>query len=412
MKDLLFLVHRIPYPPNKGDKIRSWNILAYLAERYRVHVGGFVDDPHDWQFTGRIEEIAASTCFQALDRRAATLRSASSLFTGAPQTCAFYSNRALRDWVRRTSEENTVERIFVYSSSMAQYIPDRKAGGCRAVLDFVDIDSDKWRQYADRKPWPMSMIYRREARTLFAYEKAMAAAVDAAVFVSEDEAALFRRLAPGVGDRVHGIANGVDCEFFDPRAVGETPYDGADARRLVFTGAMDYWANVDAVQWFADEIFPAIREAAPDAEFWIVGANPVPEVEKLAGRDGIHVTGRVADVRPYIHHAELSVAPLRVARGIQNKVLEAMALEKAIVASPEAMEGIDAAADEVRVAGDAAAFAGAAIDLLQSADRPAMGGRARRRVVDNYGWVTNLQKFESILEADGPGGRLAAGTGD
>lgn len=398
MKHLLFLVHRIPFPPNKGDKIRSWNILAHLAERYHVHVGAFIDDPHDWQYTGRIEGIASSTFFRKLDRRSGTARSLRSLLTGEPLSCGYYRDRAMQSWVDRTVRENPIERVFVYSSSMAQYIPDTLAAGSRVLVDFVDIDSDKWRQYAERKSWPMSAVYRREARTLFEAEKQITAHADAAAFVSEDEAALFRTMAPTASENIHGVANGVDCEFFNPDVKSDPPYP-TDRTNIVFTGAMDYWANVDAVTWFADDILPKIRAALPDCAFWIVGANPTPEIVKLGERDGISVTGRVDDVRPFIAHATLSVAPLRVARGIQNKVLEAMALAKTVVATPQAMEGI-AALDgtEVFVADDAEAFAERVMTLANAPDLDTVGDRARQRVLTSYGWLTSLQKFESILE--------------
>lgn len=412
MKDLLFLVHRIPFPPNKGDKIRSWNILEHLAGKYRVHVGCFIDDPHDWQFTGRIEEIATSTCFRGLDRRRGLIRSLSSLLTGEPLTSGYYRDRGMATWVDETVKQNPIERVFVYSSSMAQYIPQSLPSEARVVVDFVDIDSDKWRQYAERKSWPMKQVYGREARTLFKLEKRVAGAVDAAAFVSEDEAALFRTMTPGVDAHIHGIANGVDCVFFDPGSAGESPYV-PDRTNLVFTGAMDYWANVDAVCWFADDIFPRIRDSLPDCAFWVVGANPSPEVVKLGERDGITVTGRVEDVRPYIAHATISVAPLRVARGIQNKVLEAMALEKAVVATPQAMEGISAIDnEEVFVAEAAIEFADAVTALVAAPDRDLVGGRARRRVLESYGWLTSLQKFESILEGDVTGDKLPEVTRD
>ena len=412
MQDLLFLVHRIPFPPNKGDKIRSWNILEYLAGRYRVHVGCFVDDPHDWQFTGRIEDIAASTFFRKLDRRRGLVRSFANLLTGDPLTCGYYRDRAMACWVDETVKQNRISRVFVYSSSMAQYIPDNPAADARVVVDFVDIDSDKWRQYAERKPWPMKQVYAREARTLFTVEKRVAAAADAAVFVSEDEAALFRTMSPDTAANVHGIANGVDCVFFDPACGSGSPYDPGQTT-LVFTGAMDYWANVDAVCWFADDVFPRIRAALPACEFVIVGANPTPDVVKLGTRAGITVTGRVADVRPYIVHATISVAPLRVARGIQNKVLEAMALEKAVVATLQAMEGIDATdGEEVFVAEDAAEFADTVLSLAAASDRHIAGGRARRRVLESYGWLTRLQKFESILEGNASGDKLSGVSGN
>lgn len=398
MKDLLFLVHRIPFPPNKGDKIRSWNILAHLASRYNVHVGAFIDDPHDWQYTGRIDEIATSTFFQNLGRRSGTARSFLSLLKGEPLSCGYYRDRAMQGWVDRIVQESSIERVFVYSSSMAQYIPANLSDQSRVVVDFVDIDSDKWRQYAERKSWPMSYVYRREARTLFDVEKQITASVDASVFVSVDEAALFRTMAPAESANVHGIANGVDCDFFNPDVRSEAPY-ATDRTNIVFTGAMDYWANVDAVTWFADDILPKIRAKLPDCAFWVVGSNPTPEIVKLGDRDGISVTGRVDDVRPFITHATLSVAPLRVARGIQNKVLEAMALAKTVVATPQAMEGIAAVAGaEVFVAETADAFADSIFTLASSPDLEAVGDRARQRVLGSYGWLTSLQKFESILE--------------
>lgn len=412
MKDLLFLVHRIPFPPNKGDKIRSWNILAHLASRYNVHVGAFIDDPHDWQYTGRIDDIAKSTFFRKLGRRTGTARSFLSLAKGEPLSCGYYRSRAMQSWVDRTARENPIERVFVYSSSMAQYIPAELAADARVVVDFVDIDSDKWRQYAERKSWPMSAVYRREARTLFDAEKQITASVDAAAFVSEDEAALFRKMAPAESAHVHGIANGVDCDFFNPDVQSDAPY-ATDRTNIVFTGAMDYWANVDAVTWFADDILPKIRTTLPECDFWIVGANPTPEIVKLGERDGISVTGRVDDVRPFIVHATLSVAPLRVARGIQNKVLEAMALAKTVVATPQAMEGIAAVdGSEVFVAEDADAFAETVLAQVNAPDREITGNRARQRVLSSYGWLTSLQKFESILEGTPLDDKLRAVTKD
>lgn len=412
MKHLLFLVHRIPFPPNKGDKIRSWNILAHLAERYHVHVGAFIDDPHDWQYTDRIDGIASSTFFQKLDRRSGTVRSFRSLLTGEPLSCGYYRDRTMQAWVDRTVRENPIERVFVYSSSMAQYIPENLAAESRVLVDFVDIDSDKWRQYAERKSWPMSAVYRREARTLFEAEKQITARADAAAFVSEDEAALFRTMAPAESANIHGVANGVDCEFFNPAVQSDPPYP-TDRTNIVFTGAMDYWANVDAVTWFADDILPKIRVTLPDCAFWIVGANPTPEIVKLGERDGISVTGRVDDVRPFIAHATISVAPLRVARGIQNKVLEAMALAKTVVATPQAMEGIAALdGEEVFVADDAATFADRVLALANAADLEVTGERARQRVLASYGWLTSLQKFESILEGTPPDDKLTPVTKD
>lgn len=398
MQNLLFLAHRIPYPPNKGDKIRSWNLLRRLADDYNVHVGSFVDDPHDWQFTETVAKISASSCFLPLGRRAGLLRSLTGLATGAPLTVGYYRDRRLRQWVGALAENTRIDRVFVFSSSMLQYVPRQLADDARVVVDFVDVDSDKWRQYADKKSWPVSAIYRREARTLLGVEQAGAASVDASTFVSEDEAALFRDLAPDAAERVFGLTNGVDGDIFDPSIASDPPFDPA-AANIVFTGAMDYWANVDAVCWFADDILPRIRAKSPDAHFWVVGAHPAADVQRIGGLPGVTVTGRVEDVRPYIRHAAVSVAPLRVARGIQNKVLEAMAMEKATVVTPEAIEGIEAEiGTDVLVAQGATDFADRVTGLLTGGDAAVIGAAARKQVLRAHGWPASYQKLVSILE--------------
>lgn len=402
MQDLLFLVHRIPYPPNKGDKIRSWNILSYLAGRYRVHVGAFVDDPHDWQYADRVQAIAETTCFLPLVRRKALVRSLRGLLTGAPLTAGYYRDARMRNWVEEISAAVRFERVFVYSSSVAQYVPSNLDPGARVVVDFVDVDSDKWRQYAAKKSWPASWVYGREARTLLALERRISTAATASLFVSEDEAALFRRLSPETAAKTGALLQGVDHAFFDPANAGETPFAPGSAN-LVFTGAMDYWANVDAVCWFARDILPGIRARVPGCTFWIVGANPAAEVLALAGLEGVEVTGRVEDVRPYIAHASLAVAPLRVARGVQNKVLEAMAMAKPVVATPEAIEGITAERGrEVYVETGEDAFADRVVSVLGEGSEAGIGAAARRRVLDSYAWAANLAKIETILEGARP----------
>ncbi|MEX2453636.1 MAG: TIGR03087 family PEP-CTERM/XrtA system glycosyltransferase [Rhodospirillaceae bacterium] len=402
MQDLLFLAHRIPFPPNKGDKIRSWNILEYLAGRYRVHVGCFVDDPHDWRYVDRVRDIAASAHFLPLDRRRGLVRSLGGLFSGESLTRGYYRDLRMTDWVATVAASARLDRVFVYSSSMFQHAPDSLPPGARVVVDLVDVDSDKWRQYADKKRWPASWVYRREARTLLALERRISAAADATLLVSEDEAALFRRLAPASAAKTFGVPNGVDFGYFDPDLACEAPFDPT-GDNLVFTGAMDYWANVDAVCWFADEIFPRIRARMPDCRFWIVGANPSSEVLALRDRAGIEVTGRVEDVRPFLAHAAVAVAPLRVARGVQNKVLEAMAMRKPVVATPEAIEGISAdAGREVFVEGEPAAFADRVVGLFDRAAGETVGAAARRRIVRSYGWAENLRRIETILEGMAP----------
>jgi sugar transferase (PEP-CTERM/EpsH1 system associated) len=246
----------------------------------------------------------------------------------------------------------------------------------------------------------MSWIYAREARTLLAYERRVAAEMDASVFVSAGEAALFRKLAPEAAARVWDVHNGVDTGYFDPARTYPSPYR-AEERVVVFTGAMDYHANVDAVTWFAREVFPLLRRQQEAALFYIVGARPTEAVRRLARLPGVTVTGAVDDIRPYLAHARAAVAPLRLARGVQNKVLEAMAMAKAVVATPQALDGIECrVGEEVIQAADAVALAQRLAEVLEKGADD-LGAAARRRVMEGYSWEGNLRRFESLL-ADAP----------
>lgn len=400
MDELLYLVHRIPYPPNKGDKIRSFHLLKHLAQSYKVHVGAFVDDPDDWQYAEALAKLAGGEIkLLPLNPRIATLKSAIGLLTGEPLSVPYYRDRRMQAWVDAMLATKPIARALVYSSSMAQYLMQHHT--VQRVIDFVDIDSDKWRQYAEKKSWPMSWVYRREAHTLFDYERRVTHEFTAAAFVSEAEAALFKKLAPDCADKVFGFSNGVDTDYFSPDLMFASPFP-ADERAIVFTGAMDYWANIDAVTWFAREVFPGIKRAHPAANFYIVGSRPTTEVQALAHESGVRVTGAVPDTRPYIAHATVAVAPLRIARGIQNKVLEAMAMAKPTVVSEQALEGIEATpGKEILLASDAAAF----VDQVNRAivgQVPEMGVAARQRVVNDYSWPRHLRIVEQLLRGSAP----------
>lgn len=395
MDELLYLAHRIPYPPNKGDKIRSFHLLKHLAQSYKVHVGAFVDDPDDWQYAEALAQLAGGEVkLLPLNPRLATLKSAIGLLSGEPLSNPYYRDRRMQLWVDAMLATRPIARALVYSSSMAQYLMKHHA--IRRVIDFVDIDSDKWRQYAGKKSWPMSWVYQREAHTLFNYERRVTHEFAAAAFVSDAEAALFKKLAPDCADKVFGFSNGVDADYFSPDQALVSPFS-VDECAIVFTGAMDYWANVDAVMWFAREIFPSIKRAHPAAHFYIVGSRPTPEVQALVHEPGVYVTGAVPDTRPYIAHATVAVAPLRIARGIQNKVLEAMAMARPTVVSEQALEGIAATpGKEILLATDAAAFAGQ-VNRAIAGQVPEMGAAARQRVVSDYSWSGHLRIVEQLL---------------
>jgi sugar transferase (PEP-CTERM/EpsH1 system associated) len=399
VEHLLFLTHRIPYPPNKGDKIRSYHLLKHLAQRYHVHLGTFIDDPDDWQYVDKVKSMCAQTHFAHLHPRAAKVRSLAALISDRPLSLNYYQEAGLQAWVNKTLKEQAISRILVFSSAMAQFVMHEKSK--RRVIDFVDIDSDKWRQYADNKVWPMSWLYRREGRQLLRYEREVAREFGASLFVSDAEARLFKQLAPESERKVGFFNNGVDTDYFSPRSDYVNPYPASEAA-IVFTGAMDYWPNVDAVQWFARDVFPVVLTDNPAARFYIVGSRPSAEVQVLASLTGVHVTGTVPDVRPYLAHARVAVAPLRIARGVQNKVLEAMAMAKPVVVSGPALEGITAEpGHDLLLAGDAPQFAAAVSSILNDGDteaRVAIGENARAKVIACYGWAGNLARVDTLLE--------------
>lgn len=401
MEHLLFLAHRIPYPPNKGDKIRSFHLLKHLAQRYHVHLGTFIDDPDDWQHVETVKGYCQSTHFARLNGLQGRLRSLPALAGKRALSLDYYRDAGLRRWVTAQLDAAPISRVLVFSSVMAQYAEDARL--TRSVVDFVDVDSDKWAQYAAKKSWPMNWLYRREGRCLLDFERAVAAAADVSLFVSEAEAALFRTLAPASAHKTGFLNNGVDIDYFAPTHQLANPYASA-VPVMVFTGAMDYWPNIDAVQWFAREILPLVRAQLPQAQFTIVGSRPTPQVLALAELPGVTVTGTVPDIRPYLAHAQLAVAPLRVARGIQNKVLEAMAMGMPVLASPQAFEGISAQPGrDLLVADGAAALAQAAIDLLQDqrpdGARARLAASARQRIEAHYGWERQLSVLDTLLES-------------
>src|SRR6267143_1853636 len=402
MRDLLFLAHRIPYPPDKGDKIRSFHLLQQLARRYRVHVGTFIDDKRDWSHVEQVKKMCGETCFVALHATRARLRSLTALATGEPLTLRYFRSARLARWVDDTLRSRRIERALIFSSAMAQYVERAAADRLRRVLDFVDLDSDKWRQYSQRKRGPARWLYRREAEILFEVERRYAAAFDASLFVSEAEARLFTAQAPEAATRVSVVENGVDTEYFSPQRAYPNPY-AADEAVLVFTGAMDYWANVDAVAWFAREVFPQVLSNFPQARFYIVGTRPTRAVRDLARLPGIRVTGAVPDTRPYLAHARAAVAPLRIARGVQNKVLEAMAMACPVVASRQAADGIRSCAELLEWSTDAPETAARLLlKLLREPAPTALGEALRAHVSRHYSWHENLARVEAILEGEAP----------
>lgn len=390
MGEILFLAHRIPYPPDRGDKIRAYHLLRHLAKHHRVHLVAFADDADDMQRKGGLAPYTAS--------REIVWRSPPNAFTGLravlqrlPVSLVAFANHDVRQAVNSVLAERPIDTIFLFSSQMAQYLPPRPRQ--RVIMDFVDMDSAKFAAYAESGRGPMAWVHRREAALLQAHECRVACGADASLFVSEAEAALFR--AQTAAPRVHAIENGIDTAFYDPAR--RFPTVAGEGPLLVFTGQMDYRPNIDAVTWFADAVFPRIRQSHPAARFAIVGRAPTSAVQALAQQPGILVTGAVPDVRDWLAAAALVVAPLKLARGIQNKVLEGMAMARAVIASPAAAEGIDHAGT-LRVAEGPDLFGDAVLSLLAEPEiAAALGAAARARVIARYSWDARLAPLDALL---------------
>ena len=359
-------------------------------------MGTFIDDPEDWSHQDKVKTLCASTCLLPLHPGRSKRASLKGLWTGQALTLPYYYQAPLQQWVDAVIQREQIRRIVVFSSSMAQYV-ERYPQAYR-LMDFVDLDSDKWTQYARSKSWPMNQLYRREGRRLLDYERHIAATFDASLFVSTHEAGVFCERAPHCAPKVHWYNNGVDTHYFDPSLSHPNPYPPAQIA-LVFTGAMDYWPNAEAVEWFGKTIFPRLRHLRPDLHFYIVGSNPTDSVQQLGSREGIHVTGRVADVRPYLAHAHWVVAPLRIARGIQNKLLEALAMEKPVMASAQAMEGLD-----TQSLGPGCLTATTPEEWITGAQpwiqgSPQRISSHRQWVMRHFDWTTNLRVVDDLLSS-------------
>lgn len=399
MREILFISHRIPFPPDRGDKIRSCNVLKRLAQMAPVHVATFADDTLDM---AEEVELAALTRSYRLIRRVKPLFVAGmqAVLAGKPVSLTAFHDPDLASYIDHILATRPISTIYVFSGQMGQYIPDDFEG--RVVIDFVDADSAKFEDYARKSRGPVRWVEAREARKLRAEEARLARRADVSLLVSDAEAALFTaRLPEAARDaRVAVLRNGVDTASLDPTLVAPEPRMLAcEGPRIVFTGQMDYLPNAQAALRVMDRILPLIRETMPTATFHVVGRGPKDELLQRHGKDGCHVWGRVRDIRTWLKAADLALIPLDIARGVQNKVLEAMSMQLPVVLSREAATGIDAVAGEhFAVADNDAALAAETVRLL-SAPRLAaqMGLSARHHLVCTASWQTALASLGHVV---------------
>lgn len=398
MKRLLFIAHRMPFPPNKGDKIRSCNILQYLSTRYIVDVAFLVDNVSDLIYLDQIKNLSNHVFYDVIKKDKKIKSAIAAFFKNTSISVPYFYSKNIQESLDGYFEKNIPACIFCFSSPSAEYVfksryCDRLKENSSLVMDLIDLDSLKWSQYAERASGIMAHVYHREAKLLAEYEEKIAQVFDGLLLVSEPEKQL---CPPKVREKITVVTNGVDLEKFAP---GKGKAKNGDGPVVVFTGAMDYWPNIDAVTWFVKEIFPLILANESSTIFLIVGANPTPEVLKLSKYKNVVVTGFVEDIRDYIAAADVCVAPLRIARGIQNKVLEAMAMGKAVVATAYAIEGIVAESSrQVLIADTAECFANAVLLLLHDENkRNFLGKGARESMELNYSWESNLAQLDHLL---------------
>ena len=393
--EILFLAHRLPFPPDRGDKIRSHHLLKALANLAPVHVGCLAEDEADRENEHLAAELAASHCMPRRSKPV-SLAGMEALVRREPVSLAAFRSPELQRWIDNLLATRDIAAIYVFSGQMGQFVPKDWSG--RLIVDLVDVDSAKFEAYALERSGPRGWIDAREAKLLRQVESHLAARAQATLLVSEAEAELLRSRTEGIHE-IRALRNGIDCAFFDPAAVEPHPDLAGEGPHLVFTGQMDYAPNVAAVKRFAEAVLPRIRKVHPQARLHIVGREPTDEVLALGQGDGVSVWGAVPDVRPFLAGADMVVAPLTIARGVQNKVLEAMAMGRCVLASREAATGIDAHHGRHWVVCESdAAFVTSALHLLaRPAEREEIASAARDYVLHEMSWGAMLEDLPALL---------------
>ncbi len=412
---VLFLVHRIPYPPNRGDRIRSFHILDFLAQRAEVGLAFLSHQRPSAEALQALQQRCSWVGWAIWGRWSRWLRAGWAFAQGKPATEGLFASPKFRRQLRSWLQNHPPDRVLVFCSSMVQYLKLPGLENVRPVVDLVDVDSQKWFDYACLSGGWRRWAYQEEGRRLRKLERWIGQRAAAVLLSAPHEAALYRQIAPEANIQV--ISNGVDVEYFRPEFSGKlvsvgthglsgasTSGDGGQAR-CVFVGALDYQANLDGLTWFCQEVWPLVCRQRPDAQLMVVGSNPTGGVSRLVYQTpGVRLIGPVPDVRPYLAEAEVVVVPLRVARGIQNKVLEGLAMGKPVLASPQALEGLALQPGrEAEAAGQPSEWAEKLVRLWADPNRRLALGQAGRRFVEtHHQWSQVLQPLAEILALPEP----------
>ena len=386
---IFFICQRVPFPPDRGDKITTFNEIRHLSARHEVHVFCLGDGRGDLDNIPGLSDYAQSVTAVPLNGWTSKLRALMALVTGRALSVAAFAEPELHAAIKRKFIELKPDLIMVYSCNVAQFADHFPQ--VPRIMQFAELDSSRWGQYARRSPIPLRWIYAIEQQRFFAYEHQIAHSFSHSLVCTAVEQRDFERLIPGVP--VSLVANGVDLDYFRSMGSAKRP------RSIVFTGVMDYFPNIDAVIWFCEEVLPLIHARMPEASFVICGSRPVRAVRQLAKRQGVSVTGRVSDTRPYLDSAEVFVAPLRMARGIQNKLLEALAMGLPCVASSTAASGTVVPVGEgILAANEPKEFAEHVLHLLLEEEfRFNMARKARAAAEANYQWDVQMVSLDRVI---------------
>lgn len=402
---ILFLAHRVPYPPDKGEKIRAYHELRFIAARHDVHLFAFADGKERDVALPALSKLCQRVHLEDLPKHVATLKAMTSLLTAKPFTNAYFFSNRLATAIRAAMSNNRYDAVFVYCSAMAPYVVGSST--IPVIVDFVDSDASKWAQYAQRSRFPLSWLYRREAALLGEHERKIARTARLCLAATSLETEAIdpeNKLSLRVLENGVSVPEGLSVEVPDEIA--------ALGSYVVFVGQMDYRPNVDAVSYFADEILPDVRKAHPELKFLVVGRNPTGSVRRLAKRPGVVVTGTVPDVHPYLYGAAAAVAPFRICQGVQNKILEALAIGLPVVCTPRPARAIGGNAGEfLFIAQSPSEFSRTLITIL---DDPKGAREKSRHGVDfvrrRFNWDSNLAHLEDWLREAVNEGNVSAGS--
>jgi sugar transferase (PEP-CTERM/EpsH1 system associated) len=387
---ILYVCHRFPFPPKRGGKIRPFNMIKHLSQKNEVTVASLVRSTQEAKEGEGLAKHCAHYEMGMVRDPIQILRMLTRLPTTTPSSMAYFYSPAIARRVRELLASDRFDLIFVHCSSVAQYV--EQVTGVPKILDFGDMDSQKWREYVRYKPFPLSLGYRLEAAKLERAEKRLTRRFDLCTATTRAEWQTLESYGTGVAS--DWFPNGVDSDHFAPT---DEPYD---PDTIAFVGRMDYYPNQECMFDFCARILPPLQSKRPGLKLLIVGADPSPAVRRLAALPGVTVTGSVADVRPYLRRAALMVAPLRIARGTQNKILEAMAMGVPVVASRVAAGGVDASAPEHFLA--ASTVEEYEVALLRIVEDPAERQRlsiaGRERMLSHHAWERSMQRLDGIIE--------------